>query len=57
MTRLRHDRYCAEIVAQAELLRSHVKGADLDTPVPSCPGWTRPPSGWSTSPATASSGA
>jgi uncharacterized protein (TIGR03083 family) len=40
MTRLSHDRYCAEIVAQAELLRSHVKGADLDTPVSSCPGWS-----------------
>jgi uncharacterized protein (TIGR03083 family) len=39
MARLSYDRYCAEIVAQTDLLRSAVKGADLTTPVPSCPGW------------------
>jgi hypothetical protein len=40
MTRLRHDRHCAEIVAQADLVRSTVAGADLTAPVPTCPGWT-----------------
>ncbi|MER7398863.1 maleylpyruvate isomerase family mycothiol-dependent enzyme [Streptomyces sp. NPDC000151] len=40
MTRLRYDRHRAEIVAQTDLLRSHIKGADLSRPVPSCPGWT-----------------
>lgn len=39
MTPLSHDRYCAEIVAQAELLRSAIEGADLTVPVPTCPGW------------------
>ncbi len=39
MTRLSHDRYCAEIIAQTELLRSRIEGADLTTPVASCPGW------------------
>jgi uncharacterized protein (TIGR03083 family) len=32
-------RYCTEIVAQAELVRTAIAGADLATPVPSCPGW------------------
>lgn len=36
---LSHDRYCSEIVAQTELLRSCIEGADLTVPVPSCPGW------------------
>ncbi|MGH3797563.1 MAG: maleylpyruvate isomerase N-terminal domain-containing protein [Pseudonocardiaceae bacterium] len=39
MTLLSHDRYCAEIVAQTDLLRSCIEGADLTAPVPSCPGW------------------
>ncbi|MEV8633666.1 maleylpyruvate isomerase family mycothiol-dependent enzyme [Streptosporangium sp. NPDC051023] len=38
-TFLSHDRYCAEIVTQADLLRSAVAGADLTAPVPSCPDW------------------
>lgn len=33
------DRYCAEIVAQSELIRTTIAGADLASPVPSCPGW------------------
>lgn len=37
--RLSHERYCDEIVAQTDLLRSHVRDADMTTPVPSCPGW------------------
>ncbi|MER6395456.1 maleylpyruvate isomerase family mycothiol-dependent enzyme [Kitasatospora sp. NPDC001603] len=39
MTPLDHDRYCAEIVTQTDLLRGTVAGADLTRPVPSCPGW------------------
>jgi uncharacterized protein (TIGR03083 family) len=39
MTRPSYDRYCAEIVAQTDLLRSGVAGADLTAPVPTCPGW------------------
>jgi uncharacterized protein (TIGR03083 family) len=39
MSLLNYDRYCSEIVAQTELLRSGVEGADLTAPVPSCPGW------------------
>ncbi|MFD7220906.1 maleylpyruvate isomerase family mycothiol-dependent enzyme [Streptomyces sp. NPDC059892] len=39
MNLLSHERYCSEIVAQAELLRSSIEGADLTVPVPSCPGW------------------
>lgn len=35
-----YDRHCAELVAQTDLLRSAVHGADLATPVPTCPGWT-----------------
>ncbi|WP_165978502.1 maleylpyruvate isomerase family mycothiol-dependent enzyme [Actinomadura darangshiensis] len=34
-----HDRLCAEIVTQTELLVSTVKDADMTVPVPSCPGW------------------
>ncbi|POX38083.1 hypothetical protein C3486_24775 [Streptomyces sp. Ru73] len=40
MTRMSFDRHCGEIVAQTDLLRAHIKGADLAAPVPSCPGWT-----------------
>ena len=36
---LSHERLCAEIVAQSELARKIVDGADLTTAVPSCPGW------------------
>jgi hypothetical protein len=36
---LEYDRYCSEIVAQTELLRSEFVSRDLTTPVPSCPGW------------------
>ena len=36
---LSYDRYCDEIVAQADLLGSCLKDADLTIPVPSCPGW------------------
>jgi uncharacterized protein (TIGR03083 family) len=39
VTLLSYDRYCAEIVAQTDLLRSSIEGADLTVPVPSCPGW------------------
>ncbi|CAM01171.1 uncharacterized protein (TIGR03083 family) [Saccharopolyspora erythraea NRRL 2338] len=36
---LSFDRCRAEIVAQTDLLRSAVAGADLTAPVPTCPGW------------------
>lgn len=39
MAPLSYDRYCAEIVAQTDLLRSRIEGADLTAEVPSCPGW------------------
>jgi uncharacterized protein (TIGR03083 family) len=39
MVLLPFDRYREEIVAQTDLLRAHVRGADLTAPVPSCPGW------------------
>jgi uncharacterized protein (TIGR03083 family) len=39
MTPLSYDRFCAEIVAQTDLVRSTVAGADLTAPVPTCPGW------------------
>jgi uncharacterized protein (TIGR03083 family) len=39
MSRVSYERYCAEIVAQTDLLRSCLAGADLTVPVPSCPGW------------------
>lgn len=35
----RYERHCAEVVAQAGLLRRHLSGADAASPVPSCPGW------------------
>ncbi len=40
MTSLGHDRYCDEVVTQTTLTRELVKGADLSTAVPTCPGWT-----------------
>jgi uncharacterized protein (TIGR03083 family) len=39
MTLLNYDRYCSEIVAQTDLVRSCIDGANLRLPVPSCPGW------------------
>lgn len=39
MPHLAYDRYCAEIITQTDLLRSHIKGADPTVSVPSCPGW------------------
>ncbi|MGH4012293.1 MAG: maleylpyruvate isomerase N-terminal domain-containing protein [Pseudonocardiaceae bacterium] len=39
MAFLSYDRYCAEIVAQTDLLRSRIEGADLTTPALTCPGW------------------
>lgn len=39
MTPLGYDRYCSEIVAQTDLLKSCIESADLTVPVPSCPGW------------------
>ncbi|MGP4044873.1 maleylpyruvate isomerase family mycothiol-dependent enzyme [Streptomyces sp. 2A115] len=39
MTLLSHERHCAEIVRQTNLLRSCTADADLMAPVPSCPGW------------------
>src|SRR6266508_4850609 len=40
MSPLTHDRYCAEVVNQTRLLGELVRGADLATAVPTCPGWT-----------------
>ncbi|MFH8343568.1 maleylpyruvate isomerase N-terminal domain-containing protein [Streptomyces sp. NPDC018045] len=37
---LDHDRYCAEVLAQTDLLRQTVRGADLKATVPTCPEWT-----------------
>lgn len=37
--RLPYDRYCAEVVAQTDLLRRTVRGADPGTRVPTCPDW------------------
>jgi uncharacterized protein (TIGR03083 family) len=39
MAVLGFDRYCAEIVAQSELLSATIIGADMTVDVPSCPGW------------------
>ncbi|MEU5790551.1 maleylpyruvate isomerase family mycothiol-dependent enzyme [Micromonospora purpureochromogenes] len=39
MSGVSYDRWCAEIVQQSDLLRSHLDGADLTVAVPSCPGW------------------
>ncbi|UQI45250.1 maleylpyruvate isomerase family mycothiol-dependent enzyme [Streptomyces sp. HU2014] len=35
----RYERHRWEILAQTDLLRSHLSGADPASPVPSCPGW------------------
>jgi len=40
MTPLGHDRYCDEVVAQTDLLRGVVTGADLSVTVPTTPDWT-----------------
>jgi uncharacterized protein (TIGR03083 family) len=39
MIGLGFDRYCSEIVAQAELLGAAIDGADMTLRVPSCPEW------------------
>ena len=43
MSLLSHDRYCAEIVAQTDLLRSTIEGADLTVPGAVLPGLERRP--------------
>jgi uncharacterized protein (TIGR03083 family) len=40
MATLAYDRYCDEIVAQTDLIRDIVRGADLSVVVPTCPDWT-----------------
>ncbi|QEV20526.1 maleylpyruvate isomerase family mycothiol-dependent enzyme [Streptomyces alboniger] len=40
MTTLSHDRYCAEVTTQIDLLRATLRGADLSVTVPTCPDWT-----------------
>jgi uncharacterized protein (TIGR03083 family) len=37
---LGHDRYCDEVIAQTDLLRKVVEGADLSVTVPTTPDWT-----------------
>lgn len=37
--RVNYERFCAEILAQSELLAAQLSGADLTVAVPSCPGW------------------
>ncbi|WP_328303701.1 maleylpyruvate isomerase N-terminal domain-containing protein [Actinomycetospora sp. NBC_00405] len=37
--RLPVERYADEVASQATLFADHLTGADLATPVPSCPGW------------------
>ncbi|MFC5216498.1 maleylpyruvate isomerase family mycothiol-dependent enzyme [Streptomyces coerulescens] len=39
MTSLTFERHCDEIVSQTERLTAQVRGADLTTPVVTCPGW------------------
>lgn len=39
MSSLSYDRYCAELVAQTDLLRAGIEGADPAAPVPARPGW------------------
>ncbi|MFF5483539.1 maleylpyruvate isomerase family mycothiol-dependent enzyme [Streptomyces sp. NPDC012935] len=39
MNSLPLDRYCDAIVSQTERLIAHVRGADMTSPVLSCPGW------------------
>ncbi|MFF9480061.1 maleylpyruvate isomerase family mycothiol-dependent enzyme [Streptomyces sp. NPDC014733] len=36
---LSHERYCAELLAEAEAFRDTVRGADLTATVPTCPDW------------------
>ena len=40
MTPLPYDRFCDEVVAQTDLLRGVVAGADLSVTVPTTPDWT-----------------
>ncbi|MFF9347401.1 maleylpyruvate isomerase family mycothiol-dependent enzyme [Streptomyces sp. NPDC014734] len=40
MGSLSHDLYCDEIIARTDALRGVLRGADLDTNVPTCPDWT-----------------
>jgi uncharacterized protein (TIGR03083 family) len=40
MTLLAHDRYCDEVIAQTDLVRDILQGADLSVTVPTCPDWT-----------------
>jgi uncharacterized protein (TIGR03083 family) len=40
MTLLGHDRYCDEVITQADLLRDLLKGSDLSVTVPTTPDWT-----------------
>ncbi|TQJ92041.1 uncharacterized protein (TIGR03083 family) [Streptomyces sp. SLBN-31] len=39
VTSLTFEHYCHQIVAQTDLLRDQVGGADTGIPVPTCPGW------------------
>jgi len=41
MPLLSYDRYCSEIVAQTDLLRSCIVDADLTVPVPSARYWSQ----------------
>jgi len=36
---LSYNRLCDEIAAQTDALRSHIRGADMTAPVPTCPDW------------------
>jgi uncharacterized protein (TIGR03083 family) len=40
MASLGHERYCAEVVIQTDLLRRTIADTDLSVTVPSCPEWT-----------------
>ncbi|MCL2551348.1 MAG: maleylpyruvate isomerase family mycothiol-dependent enzyme [Actinomycetia bacterium] len=40
MAPLDHERYCAAITTETNLLRATLRGADLDRQVPTCPDWT-----------------
>lgn len=35
-----HERYCAAVTAETDLLRATLRGADLGRQVPTCPDWT-----------------
>ncbi|MFJ9853000.1 maleylpyruvate isomerase family mycothiol-dependent enzyme [Streptomyces sp. NPDC101150] len=37
---LTHERYCDQLLAEAERFRSHLRDADLSATVPTCPDWT-----------------